>query len=290
MLDAFIDGLQDRKQMERSNLMNKHGSSIRRFPRRVTGIQAAALATLSWQEPEFSVSIPKNKRAFVVFKFKVPVSAEVRQICPALCDMLVASRTRADDWERFLTEAYRKAKSGKRDVHQCISGLLRRVYQALGLYLREVWDGCEDLRDAKDKQLTAFHKRSGIKRSQPDPAVALRIAMKFEDYKAKVRELLANIDKQRTASDPVISEMIRNHLPGVDIRKVLSPITKGDKLEEWWKLNARSSPNQIAAALVKAEIGAKEFAPAKGKNSLETYIRLGQQIRKAVMKLPLPIG
>jgi len=270
--------------------MRKHPPSVQRFPRLLRGKQAAAFVTLLWQKPQFSVRIPKNRRA-VVFRFEVPVTSKVRRSYPHLVGLLFDPGSPLDDWKVFLAQSYRSGKSGKRTYDQYISKFLQRVYiNAVGLYLNQIWSGHQNLLRAKGIHLENFAKTSRIKRSQPNPSVALHIATKYEDYKTKVKDISVTIGKEKNGSNRVFFELIRDRLPGVDLPRLLSKFADGPEDERWRIFAARHSGDEIAKELVKSEIGAGYFAPTKGKHSLNTYIRLGRQIRKALDEPPLQDG
>ncbi len=258
-------------------------SPVRRFPRLLEGEQAAALAKLLWQQPWFIVRGRKNKRneRAIEFKFRIPAPDGLRRSYPALWELFFGAGIKL--WERALTMAYWETKSGDKTLHRYISNFLRVVYRnALGVWLKEVWT-LSNNDERKEGQLRAFLNHAGIKRSQPDPWLALLVAERFEQLRPAIKNFRIRIRRQANMSDHALAQEFQACFPTVPPQKVFSRIsaTEGDSGPR--VLFARIADATIAEAYLQCELDDRHYK--LGKPSLKTYIRFGKQILQSLSEL-----
>ena len=156
------------------------------------GEVAGALTALLWQKPQFSVVATKKKKT-VVFKFHVPVPHGLRQSYPGIWELFWG--TGIEHWKKALSDAYWHGKWGDKELHHSISNHLHVVYRdALGVWpkasLALSGDG-----DKKSEELQAFYRNARIKRSQPDPWLALWVAERIEYLQPAIKEFRIKLKK-----------------------------------------------------------------------------------------------
>jgi hypothetical protein len=137
----------------------KQQPDVKRFPRLLRGEVAAALTTLLWQKPQFSVVVTKKKD--IVFKFRVPVPDNLRPSYPELWELFFG--TGIEHWKKALSSAYWNAKWGDKELPHSLSNQLRVVYRdALRIWLKASLALAKD-DNKKADQLRVFQDSSRTK-------------------------------------------------------------------------------------------------------------------------------
>lgn len=256
------------------------GSSVKRFPRLLRGEAAGALTTLLWQEPEFSVVATKKKEA-VVFKFRVPVPENFQSAYPELWELFFG--TGIEHWKKALSASYWQAEWGDKKLSRSLSNQLRVVYRdALGIWL-DAWLAHTKDEVKRASQLQQFQKTSKIKRSQPDPWLALRVAVRFGALLSSVRKLRIKLKHEPNITNAALVREIKSHLSSVTPERALGRIFPGEKHCDTRRLFARISDREIAEGYMRCEID--DWHIDLRIHPLKTYIRLGNKIRETLSEL-----
>jgi len=258
----------------------KEGSTVKRFPRLLRGEAAGALTTLLWREPKFSIVASKKKEA-VVFKFRVPVPDNFHSAYPDLWELFFGGGI--EHWKKALSASYWQAKWGDKKLSRSLSNHLRAVYRdALGIWLAASLAHTKD-QVKKASQLQQFQKASKIKRSQPDPWLALKVAMRFDVLQSSVKKLRIKIKHGPNMSDAALLREIKSHLSSVTPERALGRIFPGEKNCDTRGMFARISDREIAEGYMRCEID--DWHIDLRSHPLKTFIRHGNKIRETLSEL-----
>jgi hypothetical protein len=202
---------------------------VQRYPRLLEGKQAGALAKLMWRKPDFSACITENNRS-IEFRYRVTIPMELKAWDPGVWELFFGARI--DNWERTLNAAYRDTKSGAKQIHQVISNHLRTVFtKAMFMYLEDLREPPTGLvknvsqhehwQQITKDQLDAFWKLAKVKRSQPDPWLALQIDKRFRKLRPIIKGLQIRLDQEKTYSYDLMERAVRAPLSAITLMKAL---------------------------------------------------------------------
>jgi hypothetical protein len=247
-------------------------ANVRRVAKRLQGGGTAALFKLLWQKPKVFIGITED-RCHIEFRYPIPVPPILSPT--SVSEFLFGGRNKY--LEESLKIAYREEKTGNKTVDSFISNFLRRVCKnAFHICIESLWS----LQDPKEKQrhLGEFDKNSIIKRSQPDPRLALWITNEISTLVPAIKRLR---DKAKTINN--YERMERCVVPPLSpslLRKALGRITPSSPgLRGFYVASDKRIAEQyVQCALEEAKINL-------GKPSFRSYIRAGQSIADAFSTL-----
>jgi hypothetical protein len=243
-------------------------TKLQRFPRLLTGAQAAALTHLFWTEPETPrIKVARDGKS-ISFRFKVYIRPEVPQ---RLWSFFLAQPTH--NFEKALKEAYERTQSGKKPVHRHISNFLHRALQNT---LRDWVQRDEFWPDEQRKaELEVFEKLAKIKPGpQIDPSNALKAARLFSEYHTSIKAIKTDL---RKTVRPRLREVIRKH---TSPELVLTALRQMADPEASLELISNVDPTDLAYEIVKSQMPDVDFK----KVSIKTYVNSGKRLLGALQE------
>jgi len=267
--------------------MNRKTKSPRRFPRILNENEAIGLEKLAWNTPQFLARVKTEKRA-VDFTFRISVPQFPKHY-RALQMLLFASTT--ESWEKAFREAYLKSKYGDKDLAKFMVNPLHELFRAgVKEWLDETWD-LEDTEKgpAKPPRLEAFSKGSQMRKHQPDPRVALRLARRRNRLLPAARRLRIRLESTVSSMKP---EKLRREISRVlpyggflaALRNILKDLIAGPG--QFFNRSGLSAKLVIEDVL-KSELEKKGYDIKT--ISVKTYLKVGEQLINCLSSLPKPL-
>ena len=261
-------------------------ASVRRFPRLLTGSEAAAFEKLLWKRPDFYVRVTAKPPA-TEFRFRIVLPRETCFRYPMVKSLFYGLGVK--DFESELTLAYWTTSSGKK-VSQFIPNLLHLVFRnAVNRWLESSWKFGSGER-AKEESNT-FRLDAKTKRGQqPDPVLALWATLRLDALEKKVEAA-----KKAYAKHAVRGSKIWNHAEKIASRDVLRNALQrlvGDNRNiEALFVDKRLTSKRVALAVFELEFIKRYSGDSKlRKISSETHRKLGKDLRTRLSKLPKPLS
>ena len=248
-------------------LMKTQKTRIKRFPRLIDVNEGIALSKLMWREPDFALELDGPSRS-IDFIFRVSVGKDSAQHFPLAINLLFDSGS--EYWKKTLIKAFRDAKSGEKLILRFISNFLGKIHsEAMSAWVEDSWKiirrVCPDTKEFKWKK----------KGPQPDPRLALKVSLRHEVVLQALEEFKFHLKKNARSKVPEILSEQR-------IKWALEQVASDDRLAA---LTARGvSISRVAEAYLRSEFE-REIRFGPGRPSIPTYLKLGRQLRLAIVKL-----
>ena len=199
----------NRAQKDQSRL------TTRRFPRLLEGSHAAAVEKLAWAKPTFRAHVAPQERA-IDFVFRMS-SAKLPKRYRAVDKILFGLGT--NSWEQAFHSAYSHSRYGGKKIDHFLANALRQIFRdGFRRWLLETWSELipQIAADAPTRQTESdiFGQLSLVKKKQPNPQIALRIALTWNRYVPAIAEL-----KRRHRDRPL---SVSNNQLRDEIERILS--------------------------------------------------------------------
>jgi hypothetical protein len=209
----------------------------------------------------------QEPRGSIDFIFRVSVGNDSAQHFPLAINLLFDSGS--EYWKTTLIKTFRDAQSGEKSILHFISNFLGKIHrEAMSAWVEDSWKiirrVCPDSKEFK-------WKKNG---PQPDPRLALKVSLRHEVVLHALKEFKSHLKRNASGKAPeVLSEQ--------RIKWALEQVASDERLAA---LAARGvSISRVAEAYLRSEFE-KEIQFGSGRPSVPTYLKLGRQLRLAIVE------
>lgn len=259
--------------------------TIKRFPRLLRGSHAAALEKLVWAKPTFRAHIVPQERA-IDFVFRIS-SAKLPKRYRAVDRILFGLGT--NSWGQAFHYAYSHSRYGDKKIDHFLANALRQIFRdGFQRWLRETWSESipQSVADAPTRQTEPdiFGQRSLVKKKQPDPQIALGIALNWNRYVPAIADLKRrHRERPISVSNDRLRDEIERILPFEEFMAALEDIlgNPGNLQPRDFLSTRRINARQVVNTILEGRLN--QSGHNTREISFQKYLKTGQRI---ILDLP----